>query len=947
MYQRYSNFADFNLNLEDEWTFENAFLDFDQIIWDDTKRTIQAEGPLYTIINGTPGDDNLVGTAGDDTFYPGTGDDTIDGGDGFDIVSYAEVNIPIDVSLTGNRLLIFNFYTHDILFATMTNIEGVIGSSGDNGFYIPANPTFNGDLYFDGDAGNDLIITSWESTYSGNLTLIGGTGNDIMRGGAGADSYAGGAGIDRVSLININFSLPREVMVADLRINEISNDGFGNLETISGVESIVGGSYLADILHGDDNDNEIVGSAGGADSVFGHGGDDYLVVAEAGGTIDGGSGNDTFELSGSQFIGISRLGVSYHGIYDFRDEGGRYVNADTNGDGLFDREYASAGVHINLLSGQILEDGFGGTGTLSNIENLIGTGYDDILIGDDGDNILTGSWGDDILNGNGGVDTARIRGTITDFNFTANGDGSLTVTNNVSINATLFSIERLEFFEFPFTGISTAVFLETGTALADTLSGDNNNDLFFGHAGDDVLSGLGGDDRLFGGSGADALNGGIGNDTLLGGTGRDVIHGDDGDDDLRGDNGADFLYGDAGVDLIRGGGGNDEIHGGDGNDDLRGGSNIDTIFGGAGDDDINGGTASDILYGGDDNDTLRGSTGNDQLFGDPGADNLIGGSGDDALDGGSGDDTLNGGAGSDTLSGGSNNDTLDGAQGNDILNGGGGADTLIGGDGVDTLNGDGGADTLSGGRGADTMNGGAGNDTLIGAGGFDVMNGGTGIDTLTGGGGNDTMDGGDNNDTLDGGAHDDRMTGGAGLNDVTGGGGNDTFHQTDGGTDSILDFTRGRDTLEVQTTALADFAAVLAASTDGSDAGGSYVEIDMGADGEFKLYGESKANLVASDFSFVTPAEAPDADKTTAAGVLDVAEKPVVSDDDSFQFVDKVVSDVIEDDFDTSALQAAFADYLTKAETAPLVYVNADGYLKFSPDIDGDMAWFAEYFEFI
>ena len=53
-----------------------------------------------------------------------------------------------------------------------------------------------------------------------------------------------------------------EVMIIDLRINKITNDSFGNLETISSIENISGGSYLDDILHGDDNDNDVFGICG-------------------------------------------------------------------------------------------------------------------------------------------------------------------------------------------------------------------------------------------------------------------------------------------------------------------------------------------------------------------------------------------------------------------------------------------------------------------------------------------------------------------------------------------------------------------------------------------------------------------------------------------------------------------------------------------------------------
>lgn len=117
------------------------------------------------------------------------------------------------------------------------------------------------------------------------------------------------------------------------------------------------------------------------------------------------------------------------------------------------------------------------------------------------------------------------------------------------------------------------------------------------------------------------------------------------------------------------------------------------------------------------------------------ASTLNGGAGDDYLQGNSKNDTLNGGAGNDTLKGQAGNDILNGAAGNDALSGGDGNDTLTGGDGNDPLSGDAGNDTLTGGNGNDLLSGGAGTDTLTGGLGSDTFRfegalSGLGVDTL-------------------------------------------------------------------------------------------------------------------------------------------------------------------------------------------------------------------------
>ncbi len=109
------------------------------------------------------------------------------------------------------------------------------------------------------------------------------------------------------------------------------------------------------------------------------------------------------------------------------------------------------------------------------------------------------------------------------------------------------------------------------------------------------------------------------------------------------------------------------------------------------------------------------------VFGMAIADTLDAGAGDDEVYGGAGDDTLAGGAGDDRLAGERGDDTLRGGDGADRLLGGAGADRLFGGDGGDLLRGEAGADRLEGGAGADILAGGSGDDTLVGQGGADVF----------------------------------------------------------------------------------------------------------------------------------------------------------------------------------------------------------------------------------
>ncbi|KIN69856.1 RTX toxin/Ca2+-binding protein [Sulfitobacter donghicola DSW-25 = KCTC 12864 = JCM 14565] len=99
-----------------------------------------------------------------------------------------------------------------------------------------------------------------------------------------------------------------------------------------------------------------------------------------------------------------------------------------------------------------------------------------------------------------------------------------------------------------------------GTASADTLLGDEGDNLIEGLAGNDVIEGLAGDDVIEGGDGHDQIFGGSGDDFIFGGAGDDV------------------LTGNGGADTLDGGAGNDWLNGGWGYDDLIGGTGADRFY---------------------------------------------------------------------------------------------------------------------------------------------------------------------------------------------------------------------------------------------------------------------------------------------------------------------------------------------------------------------------------
>ncbi|MDH4568148.1 heme peroxidase, partial [Pseudomonas sp. BN414] len=161
------------------------------------------------------------------------------------------------------------------------------------------------------------------------------------------------------------------------------------------------------------------------------------------------------------------------------------------------------------------------------------------------------------------------------------------------------------------------------------------------------------------------------------------------------------------------------------------------------------------------------------------------------------------------FSGGVGADTFLGTVGDDIANGGDGNDVLWGALGNDTLNGDAGDDFLIGGDGADTMAGGAGNDTYGVDNALDLVNesAGGGTDmvltilpnyTLAAnleilqfiGSGSFIGFGNELNNGLFGGAGNDFLIGGEGADAMVGGGGDDTYG-VDNALDNVIEFDGG------------------------------------------------------------------------------------------------------------------------------------------------------------
>lgn len=641
-------------------------------------------------LRGEAGDDELRGGAGDDILVGGGGRDLLDGGntpDDIDVASYLLASSAIQVNLAATPDPTYGIDARTAIVGgnvssadTLINIEAVTGTAFD-----------------------DIIIGD-----DGANRLRGEGGADTLVGAAGNDTLIGGAGIDWADYRNAVAGI-----VADLALDEATDDGDGGSDLLISVERIRGSAF-DDLIYGSDttSGNERFEGMAGNDTIDGRGGVDHLhyqrtptgvtvtlSIDGSGTAADGAGGIDTFfgieGVRGSGFNDVLTGTDRTDTIEFFEGMGG---DDSIDGHGGIDRaDYAQAqaGVIVNLATG-VASDGLGGTDSLSGIEQVNGSPFDDVLIGGASDDRLTAGAGNDTLNGGAGVnfidggagtDTLSRAGATTNQSVdlaagTADADTILGIENVIGSDHddTIrgdFRANRLEggsgndtYRLIGFTEADTIID-SAGTADRLEIVGTELIDIIeVSWSGTGAISAFGGftfNGTTFSGIEEVTLNllGNVEGDQLaytstiasvivtLGGAASGFTGPILGVENVVGGSGDDTIVADNANNHLQGGAGNDWIKSGDGNDTIDGGEGIDTIdlsedFG-AHHIDLHDAflpTAFDLVF---NVENIVGSNGDDRFAGSFEANIISGGGGNDLIEGDAGSDTLAGGSGSDTF----------------------------------------------------------------------------------------------------------------------------------------------------------------------------------------------------------------------------------------------------------------------------------------------------------
>ena len=409
-------------------------------------------------LRGSVGNDQLAGSTGYQQLIGGYGDDLLLGGDGADILegydgrSDAELNL---TSLYTDNDSLDGGAGDDLLRGDFGNDTLIGGSGNDTMEGGTGNDTYDvdsaGDVVTETVAGTnggvDTVLSSLTAytlganvengriMLAGSASLTGNTLANVLYAGAGNNVLDGGSGTDTAA-----YTYATAAVTVSLALAGAQATGGSGSDTLAAIENLTGSKY-ADTLTGNPGANVLDGGSG-IDVMSGGDGSDTYHVRDIGDTVietnaASSGGSDTVysylasytlgaNVENGRILATSAANLTGNALANILYAGSSNNVLDgSTGTDTVSYKYATAAVTVSLALAGAQATGGSGSDTLTAVENLTGSNYNDTLTGNSGANLLNGGTGNDTLSGGPGSDIIRFdsllnastnRDTIVDYN---------------------------------------------------------------------------------------------------------------------------------------------------------------------------------------------------------------------------------------------------------------------------------------------------------------------------------------------------------------------------------------------------------------------------------------------------------------------------------------------------------------------------------------------------
>jgi Ca2+-binding RTX toxin-like protein len=495
------------------------------------------------IVNAGAGNDSIFGRGGNDVITGGAGVDNINGNDGNDTIQLANGDFGVGESIDGgnntDEIILTNATTVDFTTGTLSNLETLTGSTGNDDVTIEIN-TLGQFITADLAGGIDVIRTQIDGIYDATVSgvpTVSNTENGFLVGSANSDTLTAnntnlanliygtgtidmGAGSDTINIVEES-ALLNTLGLTDASIN--------NLETISAATvnanltinmsaqsedfTLIGGTRRNTILggSGDDSitgntDDDTFTGGAGADVITGDAGDDEFNLAngdfDVGEILNGGADNDIIILTNATTVDF-QTGTLID-IEELEGSGGNDIVT------VSATQYIGFTNDVDLRGGTDIFNVFADNSDISAFTDPTVTTETGNLIGDGADNsiTLTGNQLNRILVGSGIVDLGGGANDVINLTTQSND------LNNLG-SSTDAEVQGVETISYALANADLTLDMSAQTEDLILIGGSGRNDIY-GGSGDDTITGGSDRDDLFGGDGDDVIIGGDGNDNIYG-----------------------------------------------------------------------------------------------------------------------------------------------------------------------------------------------------------------------------------------------------------------------------------------------------------------------------------------------------------------------------------------------------------------------------------------------